>query len=572
MEKNCFVIMPIKTEGSEEHSHFKGLYDVILKPTVTSLGFEVLRSDEVQRSGAITKDIILRLAEADLVIVDITDLNPNVFYEMGVRHSLRSQGTVMLVDELRTSDIPFDLSAYRVIKFKGELTGFERLRREILGFVEAFLAGDADRRDNPVHDALPALPLDALHSANRSSEGELRERLAKAERQIREFEQLYGLPTPNRSGTQTPLSVVDEALSEASEGLLPSDLLQQAEMAVSQRDQKAFLAAVKRAFERKTLRLSARQFRMLASYSGRFELDQVTGSIYEYALSLYPGEKELTSAYLRYAAHSQVPALREKARQEMLNKLEIVVTERSVEVPGHLREFATMGVMLDAYYADGMVEPALRIAKAAAEKFSSSTIVARNYARALEAARKSDEALAWFRRAVVSCSDADDQSCVWLGNTLHNVGRTVDALEAYLRACLLDPDDATCFSQVADELAWCLKDEQAKSVLGGKSRPLPEGIGASEFEVAVKAAISCTDFAQSDWDRCRTAAKRVRVSVDHLAKGLSRSVSGNDSVELRLPTIAERLEFASRLYNVFRSELTDGSMVNGNEQLGSQPS
>src|ERR1017187_5104350 len=101
-EKHCFIIMPIAKDGSEEHSYYKALYDE-LKFAIAPLGFSVTRADEVPKSGAITKDVIIRLAKADLVVADLTNVNPNVFYELGVRHSLRAQGTVMILDESRTA-------------------------------------------------------------------------------------------------------------------------------------------------------------------------------------------------------------------------------------------------------------------------------------------------------------------------------------------------------------------------------------------------------------------------------------------------------------------------------------
>src|SRR4051812_13418482 len=105
--KSCFMVMPIKKENSDEHRHYRALYEQFLKPVLESLDYEVTRADEVHKGGAVTKDVIVRLSEADLVIADITGLNPNVFYELGVRHSLRGRGTVIVVDELRTESIPF---------------------------------------------------------------------------------------------------------------------------------------------------------------------------------------------------------------------------------------------------------------------------------------------------------------------------------------------------------------------------------------------------------------------------------------------------------------------------------
>lgn len=88
--------MPIKREGTVEHTHFKAIYEQVIKPAVTTLGYDIVRGDEVAEAGAITRDIVLRLSRAELVIVDLADLNPNVFYELGVRHVLRGKGTIMI--------------------------------------------------------------------------------------------------------------------------------------------------------------------------------------------------------------------------------------------------------------------------------------------------------------------------------------------------------------------------------------------------------------------------------------------------------------------------------------------
>jgi hypothetical protein len=64
LNKLAFVIMPIKRPGTEEHQHFRALYDEVLKPTLESAGFVVQRADDIQKAGAISRDIILHLAEA----------------------------------------------------------------------------------------------------------------------------------------------------------------------------------------------------------------------------------------------------------------------------------------------------------------------------------------------------------------------------------------------------------------------------------------------------------------------------------------------------------------------------
>ncbi|MDY7103371.1 MAG: hypothetical protein S0880_19480 [Actinomycetota bacterium] len=129
-----------------------------MKPTVVEMGFEVLRADEVARPGAITSQIISLIAEADLVVADLTDLNPNVFYELGVRHTLKGRGTVMLVDTTRNDSLPFDLQAYRVIQYSPDLRGIENLRKTVQQAAAETQSEAATSsplgRDNPVHDCL----------------------------------------------------------------------------------------------------------------------------------------------------------------------------------------------------------------------------------------------------------------------------------------------------------------------------------------------------------------------------------------------------------------------------------
>ncbi len=106
--KTCFVIMPIRQPGTPEYEHFRTIRDTVIEPALVGLAYNVVRADDISRSGAVTADIVELIGNAELVVADLTDLNPNVFYELGARHALRKNGTIMLVDETR-SDIPFDL-------------------------------------------------------------------------------------------------------------------------------------------------------------------------------------------------------------------------------------------------------------------------------------------------------------------------------------------------------------------------------------------------------------------------------------------------------------------------------
>lgn len=66
--------------GTKETINFDAVYRKIIKPTATQIGLQCTRSDEVSEAGLIQKDMIDRIIKSDVVIVDITTVNPNVFY------------------------------------------------------------------------------------------------------------------------------------------------------------------------------------------------------------------------------------------------------------------------------------------------------------------------------------------------------------------------------------------------------------------------------------------------------------------------------------------------------------
>lgn len=115
VEKICFVISPI---GGDETSTRKWADQTIkhlIRPAVEPYGLKVKRADEEDRAGIITTHIIQRLVTAELVIADLTGRNPNVFYELAVRHITRKP----LIQIIRAEEeIPFDVQSMRTVKFE----------------------------------------------------------------------------------------------------------------------------------------------------------------------------------------------------------------------------------------------------------------------------------------------------------------------------------------------------------------------------------------------------------------------------------------------------------------------
>jgi hypothetical protein len=114
-EKICFYISPIGEEGSEPRRHSDFLMEYIIKPAVKEFGLTVIRADQMGKPGMIGKQVIEHILKSRLVIADLSFHNPNVFYELCLRHATR----LPTVQVIKTADkIPFDLNQYTTIQIE----------------------------------------------------------------------------------------------------------------------------------------------------------------------------------------------------------------------------------------------------------------------------------------------------------------------------------------------------------------------------------------------------------------------------------------------------------------------
>ena len=552
--------MPIKKDGSDEHRHFKTLYEEWIKPIPESHGFTVVRADEIQRTGLITQDVILGLARADLVIADLTDLNPNVYYELGVRHALRGQGTIMLLDETRTQDIPFDIGAYRVVRFTGDMYGLSNLRRKLDAYVEGLpLDPMVEGRDNPVHDSIPSLPIDILSSATGSEEGRLREQLTSMHRLVQKYQQQFGIIGQDREPESSAYRV-HALLQAVRDGSFGPDLVKSAHAAAAKQDKEGYLNVLSRIIEDDSLRLDSRGYMTLASDAMNLGLNQAMSIVFDIARRVHSNDAGIRYAELGYFAHSFDPAERRRAREEILRDLGIQVDDDTVNLPAELddRRMSLLALMLDAYHEDNMNDEAIRITEALIAKFPDNTVVLRNHGRALEEVGRKNESIEWYQRAIW-CPNPNDTSAVWLGNELHNRKRYVDALEAYVVACGLDPDDGGDFAHLADEISRGIDDREYQTSNALATRRLPDEIDAAVLKQTIIAAFSCDLLRQEDIDRCVTSA--ARAGIDSSYVGLVLSIRAGQSVDLegqkiRLLRPSERRQFVDSLRKVVESDIT----------------
>lgn len=114
MDLHVFVAMPF---GTKEGIDFNKIYEEFIKPALKSEGFEVFRADEERRAGEIRTAMFQELLLADLVVVDLSIDNPNVWYELGVRHALRSRGVIQIKATEARDYMPFDVFTDRTLSY-----------------------------------------------------------------------------------------------------------------------------------------------------------------------------------------------------------------------------------------------------------------------------------------------------------------------------------------------------------------------------------------------------------------------------------------------------------------------
>jgi hypothetical protein len=130
MAKTCFFIGPIGDEKSRIRKWSDQVLKYIVLPVVKELGYEdPIRSDLIPKSGSISFEIMRHLVEDNLVVADLSESNPNVFYELAIRHVLQKPVVHIVRDGYK---LPFDVRDIRVIPVKIDNLDFaEHARREI---------------------------------------------------------------------------------------------------------------------------------------------------------------------------------------------------------------------------------------------------------------------------------------------------------------------------------------------------------------------------------------------------------------------------------------------------------
>jgi hypothetical protein len=112
----AFVAMAFQDSVSED------LYRYAIKPICERLGLKAVRADEIFSANVILDDIVGAIENSKVIIADITGRNANVFYELGISHTLKRNQSIMITRD-PSKEVPFDIAHFRIIRYDNTIAG-----------------------------------------------------------------------------------------------------------------------------------------------------------------------------------------------------------------------------------------------------------------------------------------------------------------------------------------------------------------------------------------------------------------------------------------------------------------
>ena len=169
-KRTCFVITPIGGEADPIRRHINGIIDAAIVPALDTQ-FQIRVAHRMPDPGSINKQVIQQVYGSDLVVANLTDKNPNVMYELALRHCT-GKPAIIIADEA-SRPLPFDITTERTIFYRNDAQGVLDLREALKECVGKICFDEASQQ-GPVYDALREIGVtDAIiKEVSREAEGE----------------------------------------------------------------------------------------------------------------------------------------------------------------------------------------------------------------------------------------------------------------------------------------------------------------------------------------------------------------------------------------------------------------
>jgi len=223
MEKTCYAIMPYGGNEQSAKDRFNTVYQLYIMIPALEKGFRVLREDIQAQPGSITTNIVHHLAEAELVIADLSNNNWNVAYELGIRHCLVKGRTILLCDS--KTNLNFDIRGFNVIRYDGDNPVADMFSiQEMVRKAITVRLKSPTKADNLVHEAF-SFAHDTLISYLDNPEADIASELGQlkadfetiSEENVQLREQLA-----NAGQSPDPISTIQETIAQKIEDAMHS--------------------------------------------------------------------------------------------------------------------------------------------------------------------------------------------------------------------------------------------------------------------------------------------------------------------------------------------------------------
>ncbi|WP_010632867.1 hypothetical protein [Sporolactobacillus vineae] len=160
-QKKCFLISPIGEDESEAREKVDSLIDDVLDPLLQRRAYRVYVSHRIRKTGSVLEPIIGHILNDDLVIANLTGLNPNVLYELAIRHACNLPAIVIAEKGTR---LPFDLTDERTFFYTDSFHGASLLTEDLNEVLSEM--GQNEEYDNPIYRSISA---ENIMKGNKSS-------------------------------------------------------------------------------------------------------------------------------------------------------------------------------------------------------------------------------------------------------------------------------------------------------------------------------------------------------------------------------------------------------------------
>ena len=151
----CFIITPIGDDSDPIRRHIEGIIDAAITPALAEK-YQIVVAHKISEPGSITKQVISEIYNAKLVIANITNRNPNVMYELALRHAI---GKSVITIAEKGTPLPADIVSQRTIFYHNDAKGVLELKDDL---IKAEAEIDFQNKTGPIIDTLSDINHDTI--------------------------------------------------------------------------------------------------------------------------------------------------------------------------------------------------------------------------------------------------------------------------------------------------------------------------------------------------------------------------------------------------------------------------